>query len=56
VSTRPLRPGDKLTEDDIAIKRPGTGMEPWRLDELIHKTIIRKVEPDWPFSEDDVAW
>ncbi|MEX2218481.1 MAG: N-acetylneuraminate synthase family protein [Phycisphaerales bacterium] len=56
VTTRALRPGDKLREEDIAIKRPGTGVEPWRLEEFLRKAVIRKVPANWLLSEDDVAW
>jgi N,N'-diacetyllegionaminate synthase len=56
VTARPLRNGDELREQDIAIKRPGTGVEPWRLDEFLRKTVIRKVSANRLLSEDDVAW
>jgi N,N'-diacetyllegionaminate synthase len=56
VATRHLGPGDKLREEDIAIKRPGTGVGPWRLEDFLRKTIIRKVSANRLLSEDDVAW
>jgi sialic acid synthase SpsE len=56
VSTRALRPGDVLRSQDLAIKRPGTGIEPWRLNDLPGKIMKREVQADWPLSEDDVQW
>ena len=54
-STRDLAPGETITRDVLTIKRPGTGVEPFRLDEVIGKRLARSVEADTPLTEDDLA-
>jgi sialic acid synthase SpsE len=55
VSTRALRAGDVVSAADITIKRPGTGIEPWRFEEVVGRKLARAVERDWPIAEEDVA-
>ncbi|MBM3145368.1 MAG: N-acetylneuraminate synthase [Chloroflexi bacterium] len=45
--------GTLLTSDLIAIKKPGAGISPARLDEFIGKTLKRDVKPGHVFSECD---
>ncbi len=45
--------GDVLSEKNLAIKRPGTGLDPMRWDEVIGTVAIRDYQPDeaielWP--------
>ena len=54
VSTRALSAGEVLRERDLTIKRPGTGIEPWRLEETIGSRLARDVEKDWPIEEKDL--
>ncbi len=51
---RDLPAGHRLTRDDLTIKRPGTGLEPWRLDEIIGRQTSRALEADVPLAEGDV--
>lgn len=46
VADRPIRKGEKLTESNLAIKRPGTGLDPMRWDEVIGTEAIRDFQPD----------
>lgn len=55
-STRALRAGDAVRAEDLTIKRPGTGIEPWRLNEVIGRQVKRDVESDSPISEEAVQW
>lgn len=55
VATRDLAAGVVLTVDDLTIKRPGTGIEPWRMDEVIGATAARDVEADMPLVEEDLS-
>mgnify|MGYP000075813656 CR=1 FL=1 len=47
--------GAVLTLDELTIKRPGTGIEPWRMDEVIGATVARDVEADMPLVEEDLS-
>jgi N-acetylneuraminate synthase/N,N'-diacetyllegionaminate synthase len=50
VTTRGLRAGERLGREDVTFKRPGTGIEPWRLDEVIGRTLGADVAPDMPIA------
>lgn len=41
-----IRKGEKLTEENLAVKRPGTGISPMRWDEVIGREAIRDFEED----------
>lgn len=51
-AARPLKAGTVLVYDDIAIKSPGEGLPPYRLEDLIGRTLIADVMEDTPFSFD----
>lgn len=55
VTCRALRPDERLTREDLTFKRPGTGIEPWRIDELIGRQTRRAVEEDVPLTDDDLV-
>lgn len=48
VAARDISKGELLSEDNLAVKRPGNGISPMRWNEVIGKTAIRN------FSEDEV--
>ena len=54
-TTRPLEAGETLRREDLTVKRPGTGIEPWQLDRAIGRTIARHVDADTPLRWDDLA-
>ncbi len=54
VTTRALAPGDVIARDDLTIKRPGTGIGPWRFDEVVGRRVGRAVEADVPLRGADV--
>ncbi len=54
VSTRALRAGDVLTREMLTIKRPGTGVAPFMMDEMIGRRVVRDVEMDVPIVREDV--
>lgn len=54
-TTRPLPAGHTLTRADLTTKRPGAGIEPWRLDEILGRTTARSLDPDSPLTEQDLA-
>jgi sialic acid synthase SpsE len=46
VAARDLAVDTIITSEDIEFKRPGTGLEPWRMDELIGRTLVQEVAKD----------
>jgi len=55
VTTRAIQKGETVARDALTIKRPGTGIEPWRIESIVGRTAARKIEPDRPVREDDIA-
>ncbi len=54
VSTRVLRTGEVLTREMLTIKRPGTGLPPFLMNEMIGRRVVRDVELDVPIVREDV--
>lgn len=48
VAARDLAAGHVLMRGDLVIKRPGTGIEPWKLDEVLGKQLTEAVSADQP--------
>lgn len=46
VASRPIRRGEKFTPDNIAVKRPGTGISPWEIDSVMGRTAHRDFDYD----------
>jgi len=55
VTKQSLSAGDVITSEMLTIKRPGTGLPPYILDDLIGRTLARDVEVDVPLVEEDLA-
>lgn len=45
-AARPIKKGEKLTEENITAKRPGTGISPMKWDEIIGRTANRDYNKD----------
>ncbi len=54
VATRTLKSGHVIARPDLTIKRPGTGIEPRRIDEVDGQRLRRTVEVDSPIVESDL--
>jgi N-acetylneuraminate synthase len=54
VARRALAPGTVLTRDDLAIKKPGTGLPPDRLPDLLGRKLARAVAEDQLLAPEDV--
>lgn len=55
ITTRRNLPANHfLTQEDLTIKRPGTGIEPWRFPELLGRRLRRAIESDMPITNDDI--
>ena len=50
VSARDLAPGQTLRREDVAFKRPATGIAPARLDELLGRRVVEAVPADSPLQ------
>ena len=54
VARQALPAGTVLTREHLAIKKPGTGLSPDRLDEIVGRRLRRAVEADQLLSPDDI--
>jgi N-acetylneuraminate synthase len=54
VARRNLQPGERLTEQDLAAKKPGTGIPAARLRDLLDRRLRRAVAADSLISEEDL--
>ena len=54
-TTRDLETGHVLTRQDLTIKRPGTGIAPYKLSEIVGRTLARDIEADVPLVDGDLA-
>lgn len=54
VTTGPLPAGHTLTDADLALKKPGTGLPPDRLGDLVGRTLVRALPEDHLLSYDDL--
>ncbi|MFW6041741.1 MAG: N-acetylneuraminate synthase family protein, partial [Guyparkeria sp.] len=55
VTARPLDAGHRLTEVDITLKKPGTGLPPDSLPQLLGRSVVRALPADHQLSMDDLA-
>lgn len=46
VAACPIKKGERLTEQNLTVKRPGTGISPMRWEEVIGKTAVRDFNED----------
>jgi N-acetylneuraminate synthase len=53
VARRPIKRGDLLTKDNLAIKRPGTGLSPKHYFEMLGKRAMRELKPDALIKKND---
>ena len=51
---RAFRPGATIQAEDLTFKRPGTGLAPFRLAEVLGRRILRPVDADMPLMPADV--
>ncbi len=56
VLKNPLKQGDSITEDNLAFKRPATGISPKRKSDLIGKKALLDIQADIPLKESMIEW
>jgi len=54
-AARPLPVGHVLSAGDLTAKRPGGGMEPWRLEEVVGRRLTRAIAADEQLNQGDIA-
>ncbi len=55
IATRDLPIGTVLTKTDLSAKRPGTGLPPEKINELVGKVLIRNVKEDTLIFDSDFS-
>ena len=55
IAGKDLKAGTKLTADDLDVKRPGTGMPPDKINELIGKTLLRDIKGNTLIIKADIS-
>ena len=55
VTIKDLKAGTKLTADDLDVKRPGTGLPPEKITELVGKTLLRDIERNTLIIDADLS-
>jgi N,N'-diacetyllegionaminate synthase len=55
VCTRALVAGEAVRREDLTVKRPGTGLPAYLLDDIVGRTTARAVEADLPLVLEDLA-
>ena len=56
VATRDLKAGTKITEKDLDVKRPGVGIPPNKLNELIGAIVVNNIESDTLIEMPDIEF
>lgn len=54
VTTKNITAGELLKAEDLDVKRPGTGISPERLKDIIGKTLLKDIETDSLILESDI--
>ncbi|WP_421808362.1 N-acetylneuraminate synthase [Flagellimonas sp.] len=56
VLKKPLNKGEEFTMDNLTYKRPATGLEPRRINEIIGKKAAMDIKSDIPLKEAMIIW
>ena len=55
VTTKAVQKGEVFTEENLGIKRPGSGIQPRELDFVLGKTAARDIQSEVLLERDDIA-
>lgn len=55
VAARDLASGQRIGASDVIIKRPGSGIAPFRLNEIVGKQVVRAIAADTVITDADIA-
>jgi N,N'-diacetyllegionaminate synthase len=53
-AARELRAGEVVQPQDVTFKRPGSGLEPFRIDDVVGRRLARDVAIDMPLAGADI--
>ena len=56
VAKKRINRGERITQDMLAYKKPGIGLETKYYKDIIGKKILRSLEPDEIFQYNDIEW
>jgi sialic acid synthase SpsE len=56
VLNKPVKKGGVITEQNMAFKRPATGINPKRKKELIGRKAMVDIDRDIPLKESMIKW
>ena len=54
VLNKDLKADDKIKEDDISLKRPGTGLAPDKIIDVVGKRLKKDFKADYILTEKDI--
>lgn len=54
VAAQTIEPGQRITESDLAFKRPGAGLEPWQCDQVVGREAAHRIPADTPIRAEDL--
>jgi sialic acid synthase SpsE len=54
-TTRALPPAHRVTRADLTIKRPGTGIPPYEINQVLGRLTRHAVEADVPLRQEDLG-
>lgn len=54
VAARTIEQGQTIASADVTFKRPGGGLEPWQIDEVIGREASRRIDADTPIRAEDL--
>lgn len=55
VLRRAIRAGEAIAREDVTCKRPGTGLEPWQVEDVVGRVAARDITVDVPIIREDLA-
>lgn len=56
VAARDIAAGETLTKEALCIKRPGTGLAPWMLEDILGTHTTRHIPANTPLTNADINW
>jgi len=56
VTVKVIRKGQRFSQENVALKKPGHGIPPKNFSDIVGKTALREIPADSVVSEEDVGW
>ncbi len=55
-ATRDIKKGETIRRKDLLIRRPGTGIPPARIKQVIGKVAAKNIKADMPINDNQINW